>query len=206
MDHFNRLKAFKKDGFTVFERAYSPEMMAQWRDAYERRCAAEGEAVWLSGVFEIDPPLFLPAINNPAIIAFAEAVMGPFVQLDSLAINAFPSVAPAEAAGKVNAWHRDRYSQVPQTADYIHPLSCNTIFYLQDMTDAFGPLRVVPGSHCRPLVQPPRIVNCRARMSCVSTPRRAMWCSRTAISFIPARPTFPDSRATSCRRATIAAS
>jgi ectoine hydroxylase-related dioxygenase (phytanoyl-CoA dioxygenase family) len=78
--------------------------------------------------------------------------MGPFVQLDSLAINAFPSVDADEAAGKVNAWHRDRYSTVPQTQDYLHPLGCKTIFYFQDLTEAFGPLRVVPGSHRRAIV------------------------------------------------------
>jgi hypothetical protein len=127
-------------------------LIERWREAYEQKCESEGEAVWLSGTLEIDPWLFLPAIANADLLDFAELVMGPFVQLDSLTINAFPSVDAAQAEGRVNAWHRDRYSEIPQTKDYMHPLGCNTIFYFQDLTDDFGPLRVVPGSHRRNLI------------------------------------------------------
>jgi hypothetical protein len=150
-----RLAEFKRDGFTIFDNAHPPDLLEQWREVYDSRCASEGGAVWLQGTFEAHPALFLPAIANPSILDFAEIVMGPFVQLDALAINAFPSVDPEAAIGKVNAWHRDRYSTVPQTIDYIHPLSCNTIFYFQDLTEEYGPLRVVPGSHRQALLVTP---------------------------------------------------
>ncbi|MGA1160769.1 MAG: phytanoyl-CoA dioxygenase family protein, partial [Burkholderiaceae bacterium] len=29
------------------------------------------------------------------------------------------------------------------------PLACNAITYLQDLTEEYGPLRVIPGSHRR---------------------------------------------------------
>jgi hypothetical protein len=148
----DRIDAFRRDGFAVIRGAHSPEDLAAWQARYDAVCAREGERVWLGNALEVDPELFLPAVANPAILDFLEAVMGPFVQLDALSINAFPSVSTAEAAGKVNAWHRDRYSEVPQTKDYVAPISCNTIFYFQDLTDAFGPLRVVPGSHRQPIV------------------------------------------------------
>ncbi|TRW14572.1 phytanoyl-CoA dioxygenase family protein [Glacieibacterium frigidum] len=143
----DHVRAFRRDGFTVFPGAHSAERLAEWRAAYDAICAREGEAVWLGNTFEIDPALFLPAVANPDILDFAEAVMGPFVQLDALAINAFPPVPAATAIGKVNGWHRDRYAIVPETSDYVRPISINTIFYFQDMDDALGPLRVVPGSH-----------------------------------------------------------
>jgi hypothetical protein len=148
----DRLESFKQNGFTIFEGAHPPELLARWRGAYDDLCRREGESVWLVGTLEVDPELFLPAIANSEILDFAEAVMGPFVQLDSLAINAFPSVDPATVSGTVNAWHRDRYSEVPVTPDYTHPLGCNTIFYLQDITEEYGPLRVVPGSHRKSIV------------------------------------------------------
>jgi hypothetical protein len=150
-----RLDEFRRDGFTVFEGAHAPDMLERWRAAYDAVCAREGESVWLGSALELDPELFLPAIANPLLLDFAEQVMGPFVQLDDLAINAFPSVAADAAAGRATAWHRDRYAEVPQTSDYTHPPACNTIFYLQDITDAFGPLRVVPGSHRMPIVFTP---------------------------------------------------
>jgi hypothetical protein len=148
----NRLECFKRDGFTIFEGAHPPELLTGWRDAYDELCSREGESVWLIGTLEVDPDLFLPAIANPEILDFAEEVMGPFVQLDSLAINAFPSVDAKAASGTVNAWHRDRYSEIPVTRDYTHPLGCNTIFYLHDITDEYGPLRVIPGSHREAIV------------------------------------------------------
>jgi ectoine hydroxylase-related dioxygenase (phytanoyl-CoA dioxygenase family) len=93
------------------------------------------------------PRLMLPAVANPVILDFAEAVMGPFVQLDNLTLAGFPSVAPEEAQGKVSGWHRDRWGQVPRGTTYERPHAINAICYLQNLTDAFGPLRAIPGSH-----------------------------------------------------------
>jgi ectoine hydroxylase-related dioxygenase (phytanoyl-CoA dioxygenase family) len=60
-----------------------------------------------------------------------------------------------EAQSKTSGWHRDRWAQVPRGADYTRPLAINAISYLQDLTEAFGPLRVVPGSHRKPITVPP---------------------------------------------------
>ena len=43
-------------------------------------------------------------------------------------------------------WHRDRFGSVPPGV-YVRPASIVFLSYLQAMTDASGPLRVVPGSH-----------------------------------------------------------
>jgi len=149
-----RLAQFRQDGYTVFEAVHAPELISKWRAVYDDICRRQGETVWLGSAFEVDPDLFLPAIANARLLDFAEQVMGPFVQMDDLSINAFPSV-PVETAPAATAWHRDRYSEVPQTGDYVHPLACNTIFYLHDLNPARGPLRVLPGSHRQPIVFTP---------------------------------------------------
>ena len=91
----------------------------------------------------------LPAVNNAALLDFAERVMGPFVQLDNLTFMAFPSEPKEQAAGKVSFWHRDRWGWMPDGPHYVRPIACNAICYLQDLTEEYGPLRVVAGSHRR---------------------------------------------------------
>ena len=81
------------------------------------------------------------------LLDFAEAVMGPFVQMDNLTFIAFPSVSTAAAAGRVSGWHRDIWAFKPTHAEYVPPLAANAITYLQNLTDEYGPLRVIPGSH-----------------------------------------------------------
>jgi hypothetical protein len=147
----DRIEAYKRDGYTVFRNVFTPEQLAGWRAAYDALSAREGEPVWFGGALETDPELFLPAATAPEVLDFLESVMGPFVQLEDLSINAFPSKDAAAVAGTVNAWHRDRYAVVPETTDYLRPISCNTIWYLQNIDPAFGPLRVVPGSHRAPI-------------------------------------------------------
>ncbi len=161
MNLSERLEQYKELGYTVFENIFSPEVRANWRSRYDdivKRAtppASEVPKSWLSSTFEFEPVLMLPAINNPTILDFAERVMGPLVQLDNLTFTAFPSVDPASAEGTVSLWHRDRFGRVPRGRDYVTPWSCNAITYLQDLTDEFGPLRVVPGSHRSPLTLAP---------------------------------------------------
>lgn len=94
---------------------------------------------------------------NPALLTFSEAVMGPYVQLDSMEVSGYPSV-DAEKRGWVAGWHRDAFhlteewsnyplSYQPGPRPYTPPMACNHLTYLQDMTLHSGPLRVIPGSH-----------------------------------------------------------
>jgi ectoine hydroxylase-related dioxygenase (phytanoyl-CoA dioxygenase family) len=92
-----------------------------------------------------------PAVKHPTILDFLESVMGPFVQLDNLTLAAFPSVPKDQAEGRASGWHRDRWAKVPQKDIYERPLAANAISYLQDLTDEYGPLRVIVGSHRQPI-------------------------------------------------------
>lgn len=156
----DRIAEFKHQGYTVFEQAFSRDLMDRWIAKYpdlvsrQTPPGAANPTLWLSSVVEYEPWLMLPAVNDPVILDFAERVLGPFVQLDNLTFMAFPSLPRAEAEGKAGLWHRDIWGWVPTSADYIPPLACNAITYLQDLTDENGPLRVVPGSHREPVTVP----------------------------------------------------
>jgi len=149
-----RLKEFRELGYTVFEGVYDAAQMEQWKAHYDdmvRRSTlpAAPPKLWLSSVVELEPWLMLPAVNNAEILDFAERVMGPFLQLDNMTFMAFPSVSKEQAAGRVSGWHRDRWGGMPEGPQYVRPTACNAIVYLQDLTDEYGPLRVVEGSHRR---------------------------------------------------------
>ena len=152
-----RMEEYRAQGYTVFEGLYDETTMQAWRDEQDRLQAlsTEGPHVqertyWFGNMLERAPQLMWPAVAHPAILDFAEQVVGPFVQLDNLTLAAFPSMDPEEAAGKASAWHRDRWGRMPSGA-YERPLAFNAICYLQDLDDEYGPLRVLPGSHIEPI-------------------------------------------------------
>lgn len=148
-----RLAAYKQDGYTVFENLFSQPLMDAWKAAYpgivERQTppGQDQPTLWLRSTLEFEPKLFLPAVAHPTLLDFAERVMGPFVQMDNLTFMAFPSVPRQEATGRASGWHRDIWAYKPTHGEYVPPLAANAITYLQDLTDDYGPLRVIPGSH-----------------------------------------------------------
>lgn len=150
-----RLSNYKRDGYTVFKRLFSPALMQAWKDAYpsivERQTplGQEQPTLWLRSTLEFEPKLLLPAIAHPNLLDFAERVLGPFVQMDNLTFMGFPSVPKEQAIGKASGWHRDIWAYRPTHGEYVPPLACNAITYLQDLTEEYGPLRVIPGSHRR---------------------------------------------------------
>lgn len=148
-----RYEEFKLNGYTVFEKAYSLETVELFKKTYhhlrEAFAGVENTPWWFANTCELAPNQMLPVVSHTEILDFAELVMGPFVQLDNLTLAGFPSVAKEEVKGKVSGWHRDRWASYPTTADYVSPLSINAISYLQELTNEYGPLRVIPGSHRR---------------------------------------------------------
>ena len=150
-----RLSELRELGYTIFKGVYDAGQMQEWKARYDdlvRRNTpldASEPRLRVTSVLEQEPWLMLPAVNNAALLDFAERVMGPFVQLDNLTFMAFPSEPKEQAAGKVSFWHRDRWGWMPDGPHYVRPIACNAICYLQDLTEEYGPLRVVAGSHRR---------------------------------------------------------
>lgn len=155
MEISSHLENFKRDGYTVFENVYDTAQMAAWKlkfDELQSESASDMNrpSWWFGHMLERAPKLMLPTISNPDILDFAERVLGPFVQLDNLTLAAFPSTTE-NVEGRISGWHRDRWGQVPRSDAYERPHAINAISYLQDLTPAFGPLRVIPGSHRKPI-------------------------------------------------------
>ena len=144
-----RFEAYKNDGFTIFENVFDEHQMQSWREKHKELSAANEGQTWFGNTLELAPKLMWPVVSHPKILEFIEKVMGPFVQLDNLTLAAFPSIEKAE--GRVSGWHRDRWAHVPYTDAYHRPNAINAISYLQDLTDEFGPLRVIVGSHRKPI-------------------------------------------------------
>ncbi len=142
-----RLEAYKTDGFTIFEKVFDETQMDLWKEKHQELSTAHNGQTWFGNTLELVPELMWPAVSHPTILEFIEKVMGPFVQLDNLTLAAFPSIEPEKADGRVSGWHRDRWAHVPFTDAYHRPNAINAISYLQDLTDEFGPLRVIVGSH-----------------------------------------------------------
>ena len=146
-----RLEAYKTDGFTIFEKVFDETQMQLWREKHQELSAAHNGQTWFANTLELVPELMWPAVSHSTILEFVEKVMGPFVQLDNLTLAAFASIEPEKAEERVSGWHRDRWAHVPFTDAYHRPNAINAISYLQDLTDEFGPLRVIVGSHRKPL-------------------------------------------------------
>jgi hypothetical protein len=139
-----RLAAFKRDGFTIFENVFSEKLIEAWKEAYpsivdrQTPLGQTDPTLWLRSTLEYEPKLLLPAVANPTLLDFAERVLGPFVQMDNLTFMAFPSIAKEEAKGRTSGWHRDIWAYKPTHGEYVPPLACNAITYLQDLTDEYG--------------------------------------------------------------------
>ncbi|RAP77896.1 phytanoyl-CoA dioxygenase family protein [Paenibacillus montanisoli] len=153
-----RYEEYKELGYTVFERLHSKETTDGWIRKYHElqqntpRNADGTLTTWFASTCELAPLEMLPIVSHPEILDFAEMVMGPFVQLDNLTIaGGERNVSKEEARNKVALWHRDRWGKVPTTERYESPLSCNAISYMVDLDDDYGPLRVIPGSHRKPI-------------------------------------------------------
>lgn len=143
---------FTEHGFVHFRGVYSTAQVETFHELYERAVAdwqfangTEDHPGAVGGLLERFPREVLLALTDPVLLGFTEAVMGPFVQLDSSVLNGDPPVSPDQHDQPV-MWHRDRLGSVPPGV-YVRPASIVFLSYLQQMTDTVGPLRVVPGSH-----------------------------------------------------------
>ena len=150
-----RLRAYRRDGYTVFKGVHSRERLDGWLAAFpalsERAQFLGTHPNDLTDLMEHAPELFLPAIADPGLLDFAEAVMGPRVQLDSIHFR-HDATRPLEKRLMPVQWHRDMNAIFPPADGvYLHPLAVNCITYPLGLDDDYGPFRVIPGSHLRPM-------------------------------------------------------
>ena len=143
---------FKRDGFTLFPKMLDADWVQEMRAAFDeigaRIPTADGSRPSvLVDVLEHKPELVLPALANERLLDFAEMVVGPHVQLESITFRRTPPETSAD--GDALGFHRDMFAFFPEDGVYHRPLLFNALSYLQDLTDETGPLRIIPGSHMR---------------------------------------------------------
>ena len=153
------LEEFKRDGFTLFPKMLNDKWVEQMRDAFEdiagRIPTVDGQrASTFVDMLEHEPELVLQAMSNERLLDFAEMIVGPHVQLESIT---YRRTEPQTLdANPVLGFHRDMFAFFPEDGVYHRPLLFNALSYLQDLTDESGPLRIIPGSHMRAMQMTPQ--------------------------------------------------
>ena len=152
------LAEFKRDGFTLFPRMLDPAWIREMRDGFEelegRIPNADGSRPSaITNLLEHKPEPVLRALSNERLLDFAEMLVGPHVQLESITFRRTPP--EPEKDGPALGFHRDMFAFFPEDGVYHRPLLFNALSYLQDLTDETGPLRIIPGSHMRALRMSP---------------------------------------------------
>lgn len=126
---------FLQNGYLHAKGVLTPEHLAHIRAEFDR--------VWDTGRRCNQHELlahktFIELIEHPPILDRHRAIFGDQVQL--LQYD-FLRQGPRNETFPLRAWHRDFVFPGD------HPLSINTILYLDDMTEERGPTYVVPGTH-----------------------------------------------------------
>lgn len=156
-DRRGAVDELREHGFAVFQGLLDPDEINAWHEGRER-LVRQVQMVTndsrapnaIENILERAPEIAWPVVSRPELLEFAEELMGPLVQLDATALVAEPQ-APPDQWGAATRWHRDRFSFTPPAGTYLRPSVIVFIAYMQDMNDAFGPLRVIPGSHMEEL-------------------------------------------------------
>jgi len=160
-----QLAQFREEGYVLIENALDPFGLDRVRAAFEN-VQRQTEPAWrtmvqsgnikggygngpdahtMGNAYEYDP-LFLDIANNPVVIPFLEAVIGPSLQVMEIVAHCHHGHTNAHTG-----WHRD-------WPPYRHPeyiLKAKAFYFLDDQTEEMGCFTIVPGSHKRD-ENPPR--------------------------------------------------
>lgn len=130
---------FEENGFLVLEKVLEGQLLQDIQAAAYRLAETDTDKpvrVWHErALFRREP--FRRILDLPQLVEAEAALLGDDVQLLALDL-----LLTRTGQGSIG-WHRDVAFVCNKT------LSINSGIYLQDMTAAAGPLRVVPGSHRR---------------------------------------------------------
>jgi ectoine hydroxylase-related dioxygenase (phytanoyl-CoA dioxygenase family) len=140
------LEELETRGYALLHGLVSPARLAGLREALDRVYESEAhlprqrsEAGCLRGYNLVRrDALFREALQEPEVVALAEALLG-----RDCILHSFESRSALPGGGQ-QSLHRD----MPWANGA--PLSMNVVWMLDDFTEANGATRVVPGSHLRP--------------------------------------------------------
>ncbi|MBT3343399.1 MAG: hypothetical protein HN712_24880 [Gemmatimonadetes bacterium] len=133
---------FDEHGYVLLKGVLAGDHLERIRTAFDKVWETEGSPCNQHKLLKYEP--FIELFEHPPILEPHRAVFGSQLQL--LQYDLLRQGPHHE--GPARSWHRD--FSFPGD----HPLSINTILYLDEMDEAHGPTRVLPGSH-RGWPQPP---------------------------------------------------
>jgi len=135
-------ESFDTNGYLLKRGVLAGDHLRRIQETFDEVWEAEGPPCNQHKLLKY--PAFIELIEHPPIVDEHRAIFGSQTQL--LQLDLLRQGPHHE--GQERSWHRD--FAFPGT----YPLSINTILYLDPMTAARGPTRVLPGSH-RGWTQPP---------------------------------------------------
>jgi hypothetical protein len=137
-----------EDGFIILTDFMAPDLLAELQHRVEQQFAAEGEQA--GAEFKQEPgcrrlanlvdkgDVFRSVITMPRLLEYIGHVLGAEFKLSSLNVR---SVNPNWAG--IQPLHADMAAVADDKGYWV----CNSVWMLDDFTEANGAIRVVPGSH-----------------------------------------------------------
>ncbi len=151
----DELRDLQEQGFLIRERLFDAEQVARMRAALDEVAEQErqnGNAGSVSSRFGglfirhlyDKHPVFLDLLNYPPLVSVARAMLGAMVQARLSARITVPG-----EPNQVTEWHSHQALVIPDPAPPLaaFPHSLDVLVYLDDLTEANGPVSIVPGSH-----------------------------------------------------------
>lgn len=143
-------------GYLVRERLIQGDLLALLRAALDEVAEAAGgqeaasanssfSGLFVRGLLDKHPS-FLEMLHFAPLLSVARAMLGPKVQVHEFAMRV--SYPGASSTGV--EWHiHQRVMPDPLPPLFARPIVVDNLIYLDDITEASGPLVVMPGSHLR---------------------------------------------------------
>src|SRR6266545_3745145 len=143
-------------GYVLLPGLASPALLAELRDRLEQLWAGEGDGAGAEFKLEAGTrrlanlvnkgQIFTTLIMTPETVGLVQHVLGPRFKLSSL---------NARSANPHAACRQPLHADAGAVADEMGYWVCNTVWMLDDFTEANGAIRVVPGSHTWRRLPPP---------------------------------------------------
>lgn len=152
---------FDRDGFAVVRAALDPRLRADARDAAEelldsarnrgRDRGADGKDGF-RGCVALAPDVFLPFIDNRAVLPTVVALLSSNIHVLSSHLIALPSILPGHPrtlrTPQRPGWHRDMYGvDADLGAEYTPRLAIKCAYYLTEPSPVAGLTMFLPRSH-----------------------------------------------------------
>ena len=150
-DFAQHLTEFEQKGLTCFPNQLDKSTIEQWQSIFQNEALdpkPDRKRYDTYQLIDKYPQTTIPFVSNAEVLDFLEMLMGPFVSLEALAMAAtFPTQTDPNEVDYGIHWHRDMWTTVGWTSDYLPPNAVNVLNYFPNLNQDNGAFRYIPGSH-----------------------------------------------------------